>query len=113
MAPKQWTPTSAGALAPSGLGDAEPPPGTWGNLTVGGAWAWAFKPAAAATGEQNRGAEGGQRDCTTSARPPPLPAAPARGAPVAGWGTSALYRPDRPGEPPPPSPPGGAYAPVA
>ena len=50
MAPEQWPPTSAGAPALCGPGDAEPPLGTWGNLTVGGAWAWAFEPPPAAAG---------------------------------------------------------------
>ena len=106
VAPGQWPPTSAGAQAPRGHGNTEPPPGTSGNLTEGGAWAWAFEPAPAAAGGVNREAEGGQRNCTVPARQPgpahpPQPAERRRPT----RGRRPCTPPPGPGEPPPPGGP--------
>ena len=90
---------------PHGPGDAEPPPDTQGNAAVGGTWAWAFKPTPAAARAMNRGAEGGQRDCTTLARPnpPPPPPEPAE----CRWrlgDVGPVPPPPSQGSPPPPLP---------
>ena len=105
VAPKQWPPTPAGAPAPCGPSDAEPPPGTLGKLTVGGGAAWAFMPPPRS---HQRTETGGQRGteglhCPGAAAPPSPPPSPRS---ASGWlGDVGLYPPARLGEPPPPPPP--------
>ena len=79
---------------------------------MGGAWAWAFKPPPAVTEGWNRGAGGGQRDCTAPARPPVLPPPASLQSAEGRLGDVGPVPPrqDR-GTPPLPSPPGGRLRP--